>query len=169
MNDIVVVFNSLSGSTGTNHNDLHYNFDWSKLKETKYEVSMSCVMKALPWSGDKIAMAYIHLGNTPLVYRTGDQTISQNTEFLGYLFPSTLQNTTPALATFLSAKENDNPHFHLNGRPTETKPRITFRDGTGALLTDSAGGEIPDYVLTIRLIEVIYPKDYSKDYKDRYS
>jgi hypothetical protein len=169
MNDIVVVFNSLSGSTGTNHNDLTYNFDWSKLKETKYEVSFNCNMRALPWSGDKIAMVYLHLGNTPLVYRTGDQTISQNSEFIGTLKPTILQNTIPALATFLYANESDNPHFHLNGRPTDTKPRITFRDGTGALLTDSAGGEIPDYVLTVRLTEIFYPKDYSKDYKDRYA
>jgi len=169
MNDIVVVFNSRLNATGTNRNDLTYNFDWSKLKETRYEVSMSCNMGALAWNGDKIAQVFTHFGNTPMVYKMLDTTASQNTEFMGYLFPSVLQNTTPALATILSAKESDNPHFHLGGRPTEQKPRIVFRDGTGALLTDSAGAEIPHYSLTIRLTEVFMPKDYSKDYKDRYS
>lgn len=165
MNDIVVVFNSRTGATtlSGNRNDVTYNFDWTKLKDTKYEISMSCNMGALAWNGDKIAMLYTHFGNTPLVYRTTDQTVSTNTEFMGYLFPSTLQNTTPALATYLSAKESDNPHFHINGRPTESKPRVTFRDATGAFLTDSAGAEIPHYTLTIRLTEI------HDTHKDRYA
>jgi len=167
MNDIVVIFNSRHGATTVsgNRNDITYNFDWSKLKESPYEVSMSCNMGALAWNGDKIAMLYTHFGNTPLVYKTVDTTSSANTEFMGTLFPSTLQNTTPALATFLSAKESDNPHFHLNGRPTNTTPRITFRDATGAFLTDSAGAEIPHYTVTIRLTEV---HNY-KEHRDRYA
>lgn len=163
MNDIVVVFNSRIGATGTNRNDLYYNFDWTKLKDTKYEVSMSCNMGALTWNGDKLAQVFTHFGNTPLVYKTGDTTASATTEFMGYLFPSVLQNSTPALATILSAKENDNPHFHLGGRPTQYNPRVTFRDGSLALLTDSAGAEIPHYVLTIRLTEVA---DYRVDRYD---
>ena len=164
MNDIVVIFNSRHGATTVsgNRNDMTYNFDWSKLKEAKYEVSMSCNMGALAWNGDKLAMLYTHFGNTPLVYKTLDTTSSANTEFMGFLTPKILQNSTPALATFLSASESDNPHFHLNGRPTETKPRITFRDATGAFLTDSAGAEIPHYTVTIRLTEVHEKR------KDRY-
>lgn len=160
-NDIVVVFNSRLNATGTNRNDLTYNFDWSKLKESKYKISMSCNMGALAWYGDKLAQVFTHFGNTPQVYKMLDATASQNTEFMGYLFPSVLQNAT-TLATFLSAKESDNPHFHINGRPTEQKPRITFRDGTGGLLTDSAGAEIPHYSITIRLTEV------KETRKDRY-
>lgn len=153
MNDIVVVFNSRLNATGTNRNDLTYNFDWSKLKEAKYEIAMSCNMETLAWYGDKIAQVFTHFGNTPQVYKMVDNTASLNTEFMGYLFPSVLQNAT-TLATYLSAKESDNPHFHINGRPTQQFPRITFRDGTGGLLTDSAGAEIPHYSLTIRLTEV---------------
>jgi hypothetical protein len=159
MNDIVVVFNSRLNATGTNRNDLTYNFDWSKLKEAKYEIAMSCNMGTLAWYGDKLAQVFTHFGNTPQVYKMVDNTASQNTEFMGYLFPSTLQNAT-TLATFLCAKESDNPHFHIGGRPTQQFPRITFRDGTGGLLTDSAGAEIPHYSLTIRLTEV---KDNRRD------
>ena len=165
MNDIVVIFNSRSGATtlNGNRNDVTYNFDWSKLKETKYEVSMSCNMGALAWNGDKLAMLYTHFGNTPLVYKTDTTTASLNTEFMGFLTPKILQNSTPALATYLSAAESDNPHFHLGGRPTQYNPRVTFRDSTGALLTDSAGAEIPHYILMIRLTEVA-------DYRiDRYA
>jgi hypothetical protein len=166
MNDIVVVFNSRHNATllNGNRNDATYNFDWSKLKEAKYEVSMSCNMGSLVWNGDKIAQVFTHFGNTPLVYKTLENTASANTEFMGYLFPSTIQTAT-AQATILSAKESDNPHFHLGGRPTEQKPRITFRDGTGGLLTDSASAEIPHYILTIRLTEV----RSEENRKDRYA
>lgn len=153
MNDIQVVFNSRIGATGTNRNDLYYNFDWSKLKDTFYEVSFTCITQTGTFNGDKIAMVFTHFGNTPLVYKTIDSTASANTEFIGYLKPEILQNSTPALATYLHAGDSDNPNFHLNGRPTQQFPRITFRDATGALYTDSVGAEMPHYILTIHLTE----------------
>lgn len=153
MNDVVIVFNSRIGATGTNRNDLTYNFDWSQLKDCKYEVNFSLTTQTLAWNGDKIALVFGHFGNTPLVFKTTDQTISANTEYLGTLQPAIFQNQTPALATYLYAVEGDNAHIHLNGKPTQQFPRITFRDGTLALLTDSLGAEIPHYILTLRLTE----------------
>ena len=165
MNDVVVMFNSRVGATGTARNDLLYNFDWSLLKDTKYEVSFRVMMQTGTWNGDKIPMIFVHFGNTPLVYKTGTETICANTEFVGVLKYTTLQNSTPALATYAYADESDNPHIHLNGKPTNTLPRITFRDATGALLTDSASAEIPHYILTARFTE----KHDMPNHRDRYA
>lgn len=166
MNDIQVVFNSRIGATGTNRNDLFYNFDWSKLKDTFYEVSFTCITGTGTFNGDKVAMVYTHFGNTPLVYKTTDTTASTNTEFIGFLKPELVQTATPALATYLYASETSNPNFHLNGKPTQPNPRITFRDATGALYTDSAGAEIPHYILTIHLTE---KRINVKEQMDRYA
>jgi hypothetical protein len=68
------------------------------------------------------------------------------------------------LVSYIYAAESDNPHIHLNGRPTQTNPRVTFRDGTDALLTDSADAEIGHYILTIRLTEL-----HIENHPDRYS
>jgi hypothetical protein len=166
MNDIQVVFNSRHGATGTNRNDLFYNFDWSKLKDTFYEVSFTCITGTGTFNGDKIAMLYVHLGNTPLVYKPIASTASTNTEFIGFLKPELVQTATPALATYLYASESSNPNFHLNGRPTQQNPRITFRDATDALYTDSAGAELPHYILTMHLTE---KRINIKEQTDRYA
>jgi hypothetical protein len=166
MNDIQVVFNSRHGATGTNRNDLFYNFDWSKLKETFYEVSFTCITGTGTFNGDKIAMLYVHLGNTPLVYKPIASTASTNTEFIGFLKPELVQTATPALATYLYASDSSNPNFHLNGRPTQQNPRITFRDATDALYTDSAGAELPHYILTMHLTEKHID---TREHRDRYA
>ena len=165
MNDVVVVFNSRVGATGANRNDLLYNYDWSLLKETKYEVSFSIMMETGTWNGDKIPILFGHLGTTPLVYKTGTQNVSANTEVMGMLKYNILQNATPALATYAYANGSDNPSIHLNSKPTNTSPRFTFRDATGALLTDSAGAEIGHYYLIMRFTE----KHDLPNHKDRYA
>lgn len=165
MNDIVVVFNSRVGATGTNRNDLTYNFDWSQLKDTHYTINFSLLMETGTWNGNKIPMLFTHFGNTPLVFKTGDTTVAANTEFMGTLKSEILQTSAPGLATYLYAAESDNPGIHLNGRPTQTNPRITFRDATLALLTDGAGAEIGHYVLTIHLTE---QHINTKEHFDRY-
>jgi len=166
MNDIQVVFNSRHGATGTNRNDLYYNFDWSKLKDTFYEVSFTCITQTGAFNGDKLAMLYVHLGNTPLVYKPIVSTASTNTEFVGFLKPVILQNTTPALATYLCASNEDNHNFHLNGKPTQQFPRITFRDATDALYTDSLGAEMPHYILTLHFTEKHID---TREHRDRYA
>jgi hypothetical protein len=122
------------------------------------------MMETGTWNGNKIPMLYTHFGVTPLVYKNGTENVAANTEFMGTLKWNIVQSSAPGLVSYICASESDNPHIHLNGRPTQTNPRVTFRDGTDALLTDSAGAEIGHYILTIRLTEL-----HIENHKDRYA
>lgn len=165
MNDIVVVFNSRADATGTNRNELTYNYDWSKLKDAYYEVSFTLLMERGTWEGTKLPMVYIDSGNNPQVFRTTAETASQTTTFIGVLKFHVLQGAS-AQHSYCYAGETDNPHIHLTGRPTNPRPVITFRDGTGALLTDNAGAEIGHYIMNVRFTEIHYNL---KEHRDRYA
>ena len=149
MKEIAVVFNSLVNATGTNNNDLTYEFDWSILEEGKYEVSF--VYHGLTnKKGDKVPLLHIDLGATANVYKTGATNYANQTLFLGTLFAAeVISGDTQYLAT-----HEQNEPIVIRTRPMNQTPRVFVQNIDGTPFTDGVGADLADYNLTLHLKKI---------------
>lgn len=147
MKEAVVVFNSLVNATGTDKNNLTYQFDWSHFEECPYEVSFTYYGLTNHKSGAKQPLVYIDLGVVPNVYATSTTNYANQSLYLG-----TLQATEVVSgdAQYYATEETNVP-ITIQGRPTNQSPRIFLLNIDGTPFTDSQLGELADYVLALRL------------------
>lgn len=150
MKEIAVVFNSLVNATGTNNNDLTYQFDWSILEEGAYEVSFTYHGLNNKKTGDKLPLVYIDLGTNPNVYATSATNYANQTLFLGTLFSSEVVSGD---AQYLASHEQNEP-IRIKTRPMNQSPRIFVNNIDGTPFTDSLSAELADYVLTLHLTKI---------------
>jgi len=150
MKEIAVVFNSLVNATGTNNNDLTYQFDWSILEEGAYEVSFTYHGLNNQKTGAKLPLVYIDLGTNPQVYATSATNYANQTLFLGTLFSSEVVSGD---AQYLASHEQNEP-IRIKTRPMNQSPRIFVNNIDGTPFTDSLSAELADYVLTLHLKKI---------------
>lgn len=150
MKEASVVFNSLVNATGTNNNDLTYQFDWSILDEGMYEVSFVYHGLNNKKTGDKLPLVYIDLGTSSHTYSTSATNYANQTLFLGTLFSSEVVSGD---AQYLSSHEQNEPKI-IRTRPMNQSPRIFVRNIDGTPFTDSIGAELAEYVLTLHLKKI---------------
>lgn len=146
MNEIVVVFNSLVNSTGSNHNDLKYKFDFTIMEQCPYEVSFSYHGLNNKINGTKLPLVFVDLGVVPDVFQTSDSNYANQSLFLGKLLAGEkVSGDAPYIASY-----NDNVPIIINSRPRSQNPRIFMTNIDGTPFTDSNSVELADYVLALR-------------------
>jgi len=146
MKEAVVVFNSASNATGTNNNDLTYQFDWSHFDEGEYLVSFTYHGLNNHNTGAKQPLVFIDLGVGKNVYATSATNYANQSLFLGTLIAGDLNGTNKQYY----AEETTNVPIRINGRPTNQSPRIFVQNIDGTAFTDTNTAELADYVLALR-------------------
>ena len=146
--DYKVVLNSRNSFSGTNTNNLAYQFDFSNFQDGEYEVSFTYIGEQNDLDATTLGLVFVNLGGSN-TFNTGDTNFANTTQQIGHLRPVLTQQGGGASKSYFVAQTIDNHPTFLGARPINQTIEVQIRDAAGALFVDDSSAALGEYVLTL--------------------
>jgi len=146
--DYKVVLNSRNSFSGTNTNNLAYQFDFSNFQDGAYEVYFTYIGEQNDLDATTLGLVFCNLGGSN-TFNTGDTNYANTSEQIGHLRPVLTQQGGGASKSYFLAQTIDNHATFLGARPRNQTIEVQIRNGSGGLFVDDAGDPLGEYILTL--------------------
>lgn len=128
----------------TSSSNSKYYFNWGIMEPGSYLLRWGFTCSGVNTTVNKIGLVSINLGQSSVYTASPSNVGASTTNIIGSIIPN--ENDT---SSFLYGDSNTNNIVYLGNAPSVNEFTVTITSLDGLLWTDSAGFEIPEYLLAL--------------------